>query len=160
MIDKKQENTIFKKIDALIYHEKPIILQSNEQEQFLNYFKKKKGWLYIMKNDDHDFLKIGRTTKTPLARAKSLSNTGVLTDYEVVFSQPSFNQVITEKELFVLLKKYRVQGEFFSCNLQHAIDSMNKVIMNEEKRLSKHFDIDLLKTDINLINSAILAMHN
>lgn len=149
------EKTMFKKFDNFFYHEKDIILQPSETAFLKDYFTKKKGWLYIMVNEDHDFLKIGRTTKTPMKRAKSLSNTGVLTDYEVLFSIQSFNQVITEKELFAKLKKYRVQGEFFNCNPHIAITEMNKIIESESKRLSPHLNLELINLDFSLFEQAI-----
>lgn len=155
MLDKKEESLIFKKFDDFYYNEKNIILQNTDQEHLKSYFFKKKGWLYIMANEDHNFLKIGRTTKTPMKRAKSLSNTGVLTDYEVLFSLPSLNQVITEKELFSRLKKYRVQGEFFNCNINTAIKEMNYVITHEKRRLEQYLDLDLINTDFNLFDQAI-----
>lgn len=62
-----------------------------ELEELKKYFKKKKGWIYINKTEDNVYLKIGRTAKHPLERAKSLSSTGVLSAYEVLFSLPVFN---------------------------------------------------------------------
>ena len=155
MLSAKEEQNIFKKFDDFFYHKKDIILQKSDKDLLKKYFLKKKGWLYIMTNEDHDFLKIGRTTKTPMIRAKSLSNTGVLTDYEVSFSMPSFNQVMTEKELFTQLKKYRVSGEFFNCNLEFAIQSMNKVIQNENNRLKEFLDLDMINLDFSLFEQAI-----
>lgn len=155
MSDKKLETSIFKKLDDFLYHQKNIILQNSDKEYLLSYFQKKKGWLYIMVNEDHNFLKIGRTTKTPMVRSKTLSNTGVLSDYQVVFSLPSFNQIITEKELFAKLKKFRVQGEFFNCSQHHAIESMKLILQNEHNRLSQYMDLDLINLDINLLPNAL-----
>lgn len=151
----QDEKIIFKKFDDLFYGQQNIVLQPSDKEFLKSYFLKKKGWLYIMVNEDHDFLKIGRTTKSPMTRAKSLSNTGVLTDYEVFFSTPSFNQVITERELFASLKKYRVKGEFFNCNTDFAISAMHKVLHSENERLKQYLDLDMINLDFSLFDQAI-----
>ena len=127
----------------------------NDVDELLNYFNKKRGWIYIAKSKDNTFLKIGRTAKDPLTRAKSLSSTGVLNPYEIIFSVKVFNQFFCEKEIHNSLSKYRISKEFFNTNIDFAVKTIESVVKKEELILEKYFDIDLLKDDINLVSLAM-----
>jgi hypothetical protein len=127
-----------------------------ELEELKKYFKKKKGWIYINKTEDNVYLKIGRTAKHPLERAKSLSSTGVLSAYEVLFSLPVFNQFIVESKIHKRLKKYRVSKEFFSVDINTAINIIEEECNKEIKNLSRFINTDMIKEDLDLIEYAIL----
>lgn len=129
-------------------------------EPLKQYFLKKMGWVYIAKTKDNQFLKIGRTKKNPLERAKTLSTTGVLNHYEILFSLPVFNQYIVEKNIHKKLKKYRVSKEFFSVNIDIAINAFQEEYENEKKLLSRFLDLDILGQDLDLIEYALKNKHN
>lgn len=126
-------------------------VQEKDLSYLHDYLLKKKGWTYIAKSANNTLLKIGRTGKNPLDRAKTLSSAGVLHDYEIVFSLPMFNQFIAEKLIHQQLKKFRVSKEFFSVNESTAIDYMQKEYNRQNIMLARFLNIDLLKEDINLL---------
>ncbi|EPP7234245.1 GIY-YIG nuclease family protein [Shigella flexneri] len=127
-----------------------------EAEDLKKYFKKKMGWIYIVKTDDNVYLKIGRTAKHPMERAKSLSSTGVLSSYEVLFSLPVFNQFIVESKIHKKLKKYRISKEFFSVDINTAIKTIEEECHKEKIMLERFIDTEVIKNDINLIEYAII----
>lgn len=93
-------------------------------------FKMNPGHIYILQNPSfpEDLLKIGKTTRTPIERAKELSsNSGVPTEFNVVFDIFTPDCNISEKEVHEELKKYRVttNREFFKL----AIDTAKEVII-------------------------------
>lgn len=131
--------------------------KSVDVPSLLEYFQKKAGWVYIATSKDNNFLKIGRTGKDPMERAKTLSTTGVLNEYNIVFSLKVFNQFILEKNIHTSLKKYRVtqSKEFFNTSLSLAISAMEQEVVKEEKLLSEYFDLDMIKEDLNLLPYAL-----
>jgi hypothetical protein len=131
------------------------ILKPNESEKLIAYFNKKKGWVYIAFYKDNQLLKIGRTGKNPLERARSLSTVGVLNDYEILFSLPVFNQFIVESKVHHKLKKYRVTKEFFSVNKDVAIHALQKEYENERTILNRYVDVEMIDEDLNLLEYAI-----
>jgi dihydroorotase len=126
-------------------------------EALQEYLINKKGWIYIATTKDHHLYKIGRTGKTPLERAKSLSTTGVLNSYEITFSLPFFNQYIAEKNIFKTLKKFRSQKgkEFFQVNKDVAIKAIEAEYKKQEKLLNRFLKTSILEEDINLVDFAI-----
>lgn len=82
-------------------------------------------WVYVLRNPafSDDLLKIGRTSRTPDARANELSSkTGVPEDYEVVAAYPTPNSKRLEKRVHRKLKIYRTDDrkEFFNVQLETA----------------------------------------
>lgn len=145
------------KNNDLIFDEKfSFQIQKKDIESLKEYFYKKIGWVYIARTKDNNLLKIGRTSKNPLERAKSLSSTGILNDYEIVFALPVFNQFIVEKKIHKKLKKYRVIKEFFSVNLNVAIETFHEIYHLETSLLSRFFNVDMLRDDLELLEHAIL----
>lgn len=131
--------------------------KSTDMPSLLDYFKKKAGWIYIATSKDNNFLKIGRTGKDPMHRAKTLSTTGVFNEYNIVFSLKVFNQFILEKNIHTSLKKYRVtqSKEFFNTSLSLAINAIEQEVIKEETLLSGYFDLDMIKEDLNLLPYAL-----
>lgn len=131
-------------------------ISKRDHEDLKSYFKKKKGWVYIAFSKDNNWLKIGRTGKNPLIRAKSLSQTGVFHDYEIIFSLPFFNQFLAEKKVHDKLKKYKISKEFFSVDKEMAFKVIEEIFLEEEKALNRFFNIDTLKEDLDLLEYAIV----
>lgn len=127
----------------------------SEIDELQNYLLEKKGWIYIAKSKDNNRLKIGRTGKTPLERAKSLSSTGVFHSYEIIFSLPFFNQYIAEKNIHTSLKKFRTKKEFFLMNETVAIEIIKAEYEKEKKLLSRFLNVSILEEDINLVAFSI-----
>lgn len=127
-----------------------------ESEELKKYFKKKKGWIYIVKTDDNVYLKIGRTAKHPMERARSLSSTGVFSSYQVLFSLPVFNQFIVESKIHKKLKKYRISKEFFSVDIETAIKTIEDECNRENESLRRFIDTEMIKDDLDLIEYAIV----
>lgn len=121
----------------------------------LAYFQKKAGWIYIAVTKDNNFLKIGRTGKDPLQRAKTLSTTGVVNDYNIVFSVKVFNQYVLEKNIHKRLKPYHTSKEFFNTSLTVAVSAIEQEVTQEEEILSHFFQLDMIKEDLNLLPYAL-----
>lgn len=132
----------------ILYNPKQFIqIRSEMHLNLAQYFEKKAGFIYLATSKNNNLMKIGRTGKTPLARAESLSSTGVLYDFEILFSLSVLNQFWAESIVHQKLKKYRVDKEFFAVNRQFAIDTMESVYNLEEHLLKRYFDISQLKLD-------------
>lgn len=144
-----------KKYDKLFDEGFSFNLGEKDVEALKEYFKNKRGWVYIAKTKDNSFLKIGRTGKNPLERAKTLSSTGVLNSYEILFTLPFFNQFIGEKKVHSKLARFRVSKEFFSIKESVAIDIIQKEMMNEKKLLDNFIDTNLIAQDIELMSQAL-----
>ncbi len=73
------------------------------------------GYVYIMADDTHSYLKIGMTTRTPEMRAKELNSTGMPGNLAVIDSIFVENCEEVEKALHNGLSRYRVKKnrEFF-----------------------------------------------
>jgi hypothetical protein len=144
--------------DSLFNVEYNTPLNGKDIEQLKNYFLKKKGWVYIAYSKNDNLLKIGRTGKNPHERAKTLSTTGVMHDYQILFALEVFNQFIAEKNIHRRLKKFRVttKKEFFSVKPEVAIEAMHLECEHEKKLLTKFLNIELIKEDIDLLEHAIL----
>lgn len=130
-------------------------IQQQDLKPLHNYFLKKMGWIYIAKTKSHHFLKIGRTSKNPIERAKSLSSTGVLHDYEIIFSLQVMNQYWAEQKAHLLLKPFRISKEFFSTEIETAQLAFQKVILSEEQLLNRFIDVKIIKEDLSLIEYAL-----
>lgn len=140
----------------ILYNPKQFIqIRSDMHLNVANYFEKKSGFIYLAISKNNNLMKIGRTGKTPLARAESLSSTGVLYDFEILFSLPVLNQFWAETAVHKKLKKYRINKEFFAVNRQFAIDIMENIYNLEEHLLKRYFNVEQLKHDFNDIQKAL-----
>lgn len=141
-----------------LYDEKCVYkLQNKDIPTLKQYFQKKQGWVYIAKSKDNSQLKIGRTGKNPLVRAKTLSTAGVLNDYEIFFSLKVFNQFLAETSIHTKLKRFRSKAhkEFFLVNEQVAIQAFEATYDEEIKLLSRFLNTDMIKEDLDLLEYAI-----
>lgn len=141
--------------DILYNSKKFIQIRKDMHEEVSDYFHKKSGYIYLAKSKNNSLMKIGRTGKNPLERAESLSTTGVLYDYEIIFSLPVLNQFWAETTVHQKIKKYRFDKEFFAVNQQLAIDTMGKVYVLEEHLLKRYFNVDVLKKNYAEIDKAL-----
>lgn len=140
----------------ILYNPKQFIQIRKEMfPDVANYFDKKSGYIYMAISKNNSLMKIGRTGKNPLVRAESLSSTGVLYDFEILFSLPVLNQFWAESTVHQKLKKFRVDKEFFAVNQQFAIDMMEKTYHLEEHLLKRYFNVANLKNDFYDIERAL-----
>jgi hypothetical protein len=132
-------------------------LQGKDVPELIKYFKKKQGWVYIAKSKDNNHLKIGRTGKSPIERAKTLSPAGVLNDYEIFFSLKVFNQFWAETSIHNKLKRFRVKAlkEFFAVNEEEAIKAFESTYQEEIKILNKFFDTKMVSEDLDLLEYSL-----
>ena len=130
-------------------------LKAKDVPYLKDYLIKKAGWIYIAHSKNNDLLKIGRTSKNPLIRAKTLSSTGVLHDYEILFSLNVYNQFLVEKKVHHKLKKYRVSKEFFSVSKEAAILAIKEHYELEKKMLSRFLNLSVIDSDIDLLDTSI-----
>lgn len=130
-------------------------IKEKDCEKFKEYLLKKKGWVYIAFSQNNNLLKIGRTGKNPLERAKTLSTVGVLHDYEILFALPVFNQFMIEAKVHQKLKKFCVSKEFFSVKEDIAIATLKKEYEREIQLLDKVIDTNMILEDIELLPYAL-----
>jgi hypothetical protein len=132
-------------------------IQDKDIPLLKQYFQKKQGWVYIAKSKDNSQLKIGRTGKNPLVRAKTLSSAGVLNDYEIFFSLKVFNQFLAETSIHTKLKRFRSKAdkEFFLVNEQVAIDAFEATYQEEIKLLNRFLNTEMIKEDLDLLEYAL-----
>lgn len=141
----------------ILYDEKCVYrIQAKDVVELKTYFNKKGGWVYIAKSKSSPHLKIGRTGKNPMERAKTLSSTGVLHDYEIVFSTKVFNQFWAEKVIHNKLKRFRVSKEFFSVQDALAIEVFHSTYEEEQNLLKRFINLEIIKDDLDLIEHALL----
>ena len=95
-------NVVRVNFDDMFLDDVVMNIQPYEMESLGEYLKKKRGWLYIAKNPHVPHLKIGRTTKDPWTRAKTLSAAGILEDFEIIYSPNVNSSGKVEEEKFVL----------------------------------------------------------
>ncbi len=93
--------------------------------------KKQGGYIYILTNPalKPNWLKIGRTTRTPRERATEISrSTGVPMPFEVVHELPVNDCVAAEKAVHEALDRYRAADnrEFFVLPLSKAVELVQK----------------------------------
>lgn len=86
----------------------------------------KSGYVYILSNEAFPgFLKIGRTKKSPEARAKELSTTGVPSPFKVDYStfvdDADALEVLVHKALELKGYRYNLKREFFEISLGEAV---------------------------------------
>lgn len=141
--------------DDLYEDECRYVLQSKDADSIKSYFIKKRGWVYVAQSTDNSLLKVGRTSKNPMERAKTLSSTGVLNDYTIVFSLKFFNQFWAEKTIHKCLKAYNVRKEFFSTTEEIVFEQIYKTLEKETELLQRFLNVDLIRDDLELMSYAL-----
>ena len=103
------------------------------------------GYVYILVNDSMPgLIKIGRTARDSLTRAKDLSNsTGIPTPFKVAFELSSAGYSQLEREMHNRLAKYRVASnrEFFRCSVDKAkevLEELHAEHLNYEWGVGQH----------------------
>ncbi len=128
--------------------------------EIVQHIHKRKGWVYIAMNPRYPYLKIGRTSKTPFERAKTLSSSGVLDDFEVVFALPTFDSVLLEAMVHRELKKYRIKKEFFAITQELAQSTISQMIEKTNQNFGCFFDLELIQEDLSLMEAAFMKKRN
>ena len=94
------------------------------------------GWIYILTNPiyPNDFLKIGKTTRSPAARAKELSSTGVPAKFKVAYKIKVSDCDYIETLIHDRFRKFRYSNdkEFFQLPLRKAVSIVDKVVIEVE----------------------------
>lgn len=130
-------------------------LHPKDYDSLKLYFEKKQGWVYVATSSHTHMLKIGRTSKDPLERAKSLSSSGVPYDYDILFSLKFLNQYIAEKSVHLYLDKCRGPKEFFNTNVETVALAIQKEYQRQQVLLERFFDTKMLEQDIELLEHSI-----
>ena len=115
------------------------------------------GSVYILTNKSYRYgwlrrrlIKIGKTEKNPIERAKELRSTGVPTPFEVAYSLQSNQYEEIEKEMHKELDMYRSNKdrEFFKYPIRKAINLLQK--FDKELRQQNYTHIG---SNIEVVNS-------
>jgi hypothetical protein len=147
-------NVVRVNFDDMFLDDVVMNIQPYEMESLGEYLKKKRGWLYIAKNPHVPHLKIGRTTKDPWTRAKTLSAAGILEDFEIIYSMAFMNQVVAEKRVHQLLNSKRInpKKEFFSTNVDFASTAIIKALNEERSKMDNYFKGDIYTFDLDVLS--------
>lgn len=125
--------------------------------ELIEYLKAKQGWIYVSHSAINEVggvatkLKIGRTGKSAMQRAKSLSSTGVAEPYHVLFSLQFLNQFIAENMIKKKLNKYRGTKEFYYVNLDMAVDCIQEEYTRQKQALSRYMEYENVKDDLDVL---------
>lgn len=150
------------KFDALFDLKSNYQLHPVEIPELIKYLDKKKGWVYVAHspinniNGVSKFLKIGRTAKSPMERAKSLSPSGVAYEYNPLFSLGFLNSYVAETNIFNKLSKFRGEKEFFYVNLDMAVDCIEEEYKRQRTALLRYFDYNEVKDDHSILEHYLL----
>jgi hypothetical protein len=93
------------------------------------------GYVYVLINPSFiDMVKIGKTSKEPITRAKEIYKTGVPTPFTVAFELFLEDYAEIEKEIHKKLAEYRVNPnrEFFRIPLRKAIEMVQSYAHKSE----------------------------
>ena len=78
----------------------------------------KKGYIYIFSTDKPGIVKCGRTNH--INNRKCKLQTGTVDEIEVLYGYNTWNDILLEKIVHILLDDYRVnEREYFKCNLEY-----------------------------------------
>ncbi len=89
------------------------------------------GYVYVLRNEHINLVKIGYTDRNPQDRAQELSNfTGVPGKWRVCKSWRLPNAYNWEQRIFKELAAYRKDGEFFRLTPEKAIDLITLFLLN------------------------------
>lgn len=89
------------------------------------------GYVYVLRNEHINLVKIGYTDRNPQDRAQELSNfTGVPGKWRVCKSWRLPNAYNWEQRIFKELAAYRNDGEFFRLTPENAIDLITLFLLN------------------------------
>ena len=147
-----------KKFDILLDLKKDYHLHSIEAPALTDYLLNRQGWVYIAHSPINDVngvakcLKIGRTSINPMARAKSLSSTGVVKDYTPLFALRFLNCYEAENNIAHKLKKFRGNKEFFYINLDMAVDCIEEEYQRQKTALNRYFKFQEVLEDPNTLS--------
>lgn len=141
--------------DDMFKENNNLLLNSNDIRELVDYFNRKSGWVYIAKTNDNPYLKIGRTSKNPLERAKTLSGAGVFDEFEILYSVRSMNASRLEASIHNELKNNRVKKEFFLISLDKAIDTLEKQKQKDDLLLGKFFNTKLIYESVDFLELAM-----
>ena len=109
------------------------LLQEDKALKFYNFVEKNRGYVYVMAPPNRkDLIKVGLTKHNPFLRAKSLSSTGVMGAFELLWVTEFANVHWAEAKVHKLLTAYHEQKEFFSTTLDHAKKAINHVLSEEQ----------------------------
>jgi len=118
------------------------ILDDSKSKIFYDFVQARKGYVYAIEHPDRrGLLKIGRTSKNPFVRAKSLGTAGILGNFNVLWVAEYANSSWAEATIHKLLSEYHFEKEFYSINLDQAKEVLNAITVKENKLL-RYFNID------------------
>lgn len=98
------------------------------------------GYIYVMSNASFPtLLKIGSTAGEPEDRKKQLYSTGVPSPFKVEYSKDCDDFKRIERKIHKDLSKFRLNParEFFECDLNTAIDSINRLAFRNSDNPTK-----------------------
>ena len=137
-----------KYLKNILEKKKNFNINKENKTLILKEMQKSWGYVYIAKSlSSPNLYKIGKTKKNPMERAKTLSNSGVVHDYQIVFSLDFFDCSLAECRAHQQLSKYRVKKEFFSISLEEAIKVLVKEHNNQKHILNKFIDTESFLID-------------
>lgn len=122
------------------------MLNESKSRNFYDFVQTRKGYVYAMRPPEKtDILKIGRTSKNPFIREKTLSSAGVIGTYRLLWVTEFVNVTWAESSIHRELKPYHVTKEFFKIELPD-VKKIFESYENKEKEILRYLSRDLLLT--------------
>jgi hypothetical protein len=109
------------------------IFCNQKSKMFYDFVQTRKGYVYAMRPPGRDdLLKIGRTSKNPFIREKTLSSAGVIGTYRLLWVAEFVNSTWAEANIHRELKPYHEIKEFFKVNLVEVKKLFEKYELKEK----------------------------
>lgn len=120
------------------------VLYDHKAHSFYDFVQKRKGFLYVIEHPDRvGLLKLGRTSKDPFVRAKTLSTAGILGDFNVLWITEFANASWAEAQVHKSLSVFNEGKEFFRVSLSQAKEVFIN-LSNKEDKLLEGLQKDIL----------------
>ena len=142
-------------LDIMLNEKLSISHFSIEINQLLKEIKTKKGWVYVAKNPDQIYYKVGFTKKNPNERARTLKTAGVIKEFNIIFALDFLDCKKAEKTIHNKLEKFHVSGEFFSTLPNEIVTEIVKYKEYEKKQCEQYMNYEKVMEDISLLETEI-----
>lgn len=121
------------------------VLSDSKAKAFYDFVQSRKGYVYIMQPPTSDLYKVGRTSKNPFVREKTLTTAGVIGEYRLKWCAEFANSSWAEAAIHTNLSTYHDTKEFFKAPLDVLKETLEQQVKIEDNLL-KDLQKELLLT--------------
>ena len=111
------------------------VLTDSKANAFYDFVQKRKGYVYAMQPPNSTLYKVGRTSKNPFLREKSLTTAGVIGEYRLKWCAEFANASWAEAEIHRILAPFNETKEFFTVSMDVLKEVFAAQVRREEDLL-------------------------